>query len=279
MRPVSPIALVVVLPCGTMRPVSPIALVVVLWGASAIPVSAQAHLRWDDARLGTFGTSEIAALAFLSAGAAGFTLFADEQPPRWRGGILFDDDARDALRLTDHVDRRVADSVSDGLLLLLVGWPWADTLGSWAATGDRHLASQLGGVTALSFASVLFLNRLVKRAASRERPYAAGCDGGEPPEVDEGCESPSRSESFYSGHSSVAFTGASLVCAHHTNLPIYGSRPLDLAACASALVLATGTALLRVMADRHYLSDVLVGALAGVLAGFVLPTLLHYDRP
>jgi membrane-associated phospholipid phosphatase len=59
-------------------------------------------------------------------------------------------------------------------------------------------------------------------------------------------------------------------------LPLYGGGLPDVLACAIPLVVATGVSVLRLAADRHYASDVIVGALAGFGGGFGLPTLLHY---
>jgi membrane-associated phospholipid phosphatase len=39
---------------------------------------------------------------------------------------------------------------------------------------------------------------------------------------------------------------------------------------------ATATALLRIVADKHYLSDVVVGAAVGTASGLLLPLVLHY---
>jgi membrane-associated phospholipid phosphatase len=42
------------------------------------------------------------------------------------------------------------------------------------------------------------------------------------------------------------------------------------------LASATVTSVLRVVADKHYTSDVLIGAVLGFGFGFGLPMLLHY---
>ena len=79
---------------------------------------------------------------------------------------------------------------------------------------------------------------------------------------------------------SFAFAAAGLTCAAHLHLPLYGSRSLDAATCAVSLGTATLTSLLRVVAGRHHLSDVIVGAILGFLAGWVLPAAANYGfRP
>jgi hypothetical protein len=71
-------------------------------------------------------------------------------------------------------------------------------------------------------------------------------------------------------------TAAGLVCVHHRYLPIYDSDAADAGACAllSAATVATGVA--RIMADRHFASDVIAGGAIGFGSGYGLPWLLHY---
>jgi membrane-associated phospholipid phosphatase len=59
-------------------------------------------------------------------------------------------------------------------------------------------------------------------------------------------------------------------------LPLYGGGLADRAACATALGVGAVTASLRVASDRHYGSDVIVGAGIGLGVGWLMPTLLHY---
>ena len=79
-----------------------------------------------------------------------------------------------------------------------------------------------------------------------------------------------------SGHTTIAFTGAGLICAHHQNLPLYGGGAPDLIACITALTAATTAGAMRVAADKHYSTDVLLGAGVGLFGGYGLPMLLHY---
>ena len=109
------------------------------------------------------------------------------------------------------------------------------------------------------------------------RPYALGC--AEDPEYRKRCDRPDRNRSFFSGHTVLAFTGAGLACAHHMKLRPYGGAG-DGIACGTAMALATATGTLRIGSDRHYVSDVVVGAVWGMAAGYLLPVALHYrSRP
>ena len=47
-------------------------------------------------------------------------------------------------------------------------------------------------------------------------------------------------------------------------------------ACAGALALATTTGAFRVVANRHWMSDVITGAGVGLVAGWLMPWLMHY---
>jgi hypothetical protein len=59
-------------------------------------------------------------------------------------------------------------------------------------------------------------------------------------------------------------------------LPLYGGGAPDIAACAATTTFAASAGVLRIVADRHHASDVLVGALIGAGAGFALPMALSY---
>jgi membrane-associated phospholipid phosphatase len=80
--------------------------------------------------------------------------------------------------------------------------------------------------------------------------------------------------SFYSGHTSLTFT---LATASGTVASLRGYS-LAPAIWSAGLGVAALAGWLRIAADKHYLSDVLVGAVAGSLAGVLLPVLFHGRR-
>jgi len=84
------------------------------------------------------------------------------------------------------------------------------------------------------------------------------------------------SQSFVSGHTAMAFTGAGLICTHHANLDLYGGGTPDVLACATGMVGAMMVGGSRIVADRHFFSDVLSGFAVGFTAGYLLPELIHY---
>jgi membrane-associated phospholipid phosphatase len=111
-------------------------------------------------------------------------------------------------------------------------------------------------------------NQVVKFAVGRERPFVHVL----PEEEKARTERPSDNNlSFYSGHTSLAF---SLVTAAGTVSELRGYRNSWLI-WAVGLPAAATTGVLRMVADKHYLTDVLVGAAAGSLFGVGVPLLLH----
>ena len=112
---------------------------------------------------------------------------------------------------------------------------------------------------------------LTKHLAGRARPDYGRCtDGNE-------LACASTTESFVSGHTSAAFVGAGLICATHQNLRLYGSSTAGAITCGTSLAVASTAGALRIVADRHHLSDVLAGAAIGLTAGYLLPNLTNYD--
>ncbi len=213
----------------------------------------------------------------VTAGVLTFAL-ALQTPPsrsRWRGGVLFDDALRARMRLETGASRARARLVGDvsyyaaPVLPLIV-----DPLVAWLAHDDAGAAGDLAlmGLSAFSYAGLLsFVSTSVSR---RERPDTTECWRGSP--SGEGCEF--DTEAFWSGHTSIAATAAGLSCAHHQYLALWGNPWADLGACALSLSGALTTATSRLLADRHYASDVAVGLSVGFAIGYAVPALLHYRR-
>jgi len=66
----------------------------------------------------------------------------------------------------------------------------------------------------------------------------------------------------------VAFTAASVLCVQHSRLSLYGGA--DAVVCPGALAIAATTSLLRIVADRHWATDVIGGAILGSAVGAVV---------
>jgi membrane-associated phospholipid phosphatase len=201
----------------------------------------------------------------------------------WRGGILFDDAARDAMMLRDPGARHVASLVSDGLVLGLTALPVLvdSAIIAWAVRGDPELAARMMLIDLQAHAIAQGVTAIAKHVAGRERPLARGCRvDPERAANDAACQGSNArgrgDKSFFSGHTSLAFTSAALICLHHTELGLLGPGG-DAAMCATGLTLASAVGALRIMSDKHYASDVLIGAGVGLLSGWLVPWLLNYD--
>ncbi len=197
----------------------------------------------------------------------------------WAGVTRFDTTVQDALGLDDPEERELAERFSDVFVSALIIWPTLIDSILYAGAGENawDVAWQLSLISLEAFAINHALNITIKLLSRRSRPINVYCS--ERPEyaaADPACADPPPAESFWSGHVSNAFTGAALVCLHHDMLDLYGHDAADGTACGGALALAVTTALLRVMSDRHWLTDVLVGSALGSLVGALVPWLLHY---
>jgi membrane-associated phospholipid phosphatase len=194
---------------------------------------------------------------------------------RTSGPWLFDGAVRDSLRLRSEQGRIAADVASDIALWAVVTYPIADALlAGTVLRADSRVPVEMAVQTTLVLSAAAALTYLTKDLVGRERPIGRACRAyaGYAPEC--GDEVPPLS--FFSGHAALSFAAATMACVHHRQLDLYGSETSDAVACAVPLGLAAGVALLRVIADQHYATDVLVGAAVGALSGLGLGLLLHY---
>jgi len=132
-------------------------------------------------------------------------------------------------------DTRTAGILSDWTLYAMIVWPIVE-----ATNGNQVLkrTATLG----FSHGVVSLLTQQAKNEADRTRPNGNG------------------DKSFFSGHTSAAFTGAAFLCATESNTK-----------CGVGLGLAATTGYLRMAADKHWFSDVLVSALVGYGLGYAVP--------
>ena len=180
---------------------------------------------------------------------------------------------RTAAGATDEGDMDVITGLQ-ALDEAVVRWAYGLDLPSLLAEGVSHLVTH-GGVVVLAalallvfgrgrtrragaalaaglVAHVLVLEGLVKHAVERERPYAALGLYLRDSLVDP------ASYSFPSGHSAASFMAAAVVGARYPRARV----PL--------FVLATLVALSRVHLGAHYPSDVVAGAVFGLVLGAIL---------
>lgn len=137
-------------------------------------------------------------------------------------------------------------------------------LDALAAGLDDSFSNFLPDALIIAEAAALssFTTELVKIAAGRQRPYA---------HFEGGSKSSRDNNSFYSGHTSLAF---SLAAASGTVATMRGYRYAPLV-WGTGMAIAATTGYLSLAADRHYLTDVIAGAVLGSAFGFGIPYLFH----
>ncbi len=200
----------------------------------------------------------------------------DVRQPRWVGGVLLDDSLRQALRLRSSDARDGARTASDIAVVSTVLWVvGVDSLVVPLARHSEDVAAQLTAMDAESFALSSLITTLIFKATARARPSYADCQ--RDPSFDPLCKAHAV-ESFPSGHTAVSFTAAGLSCAHHLHMGLYGNPLADALACAGTITVAASTGTLRVLGDRHYATDVWLGAVIGFAVGYCVPTLFHYGK-
>jgi membrane-associated phospholipid phosphatase len=114
----------------------------------------------------------------------------------------------------------------------------------------------------------LVLNQTVKFIAGRERPFVHVLPEDQKPLTPHPTD---NNLSFFSGHTSLAF---SLVVSAGTVATLRGYKHRGWI-WAVGLPMATSVGLLRMAADKHYLTDVALGAVVGSAFGVAVPLLLH----
>ncbi len=232
-------------------------------------------LRWDPAWR-EFDGFDIGLMGVAAAGAiTGLIIGPNKSSPN-RGGIWFDESARDALRLRDPQQRQYARDTSDFLLSTVAAYPYfVDSLlvASWYRHSPR-VGLQMALIAAEASLVTYSLQTATNVIASRERPFGREC-GGEVNAQTNDCVANNRFKSFLSGHTSQTFAAAGVTCVFHAKMPLYGGGT-DWIPCASGFTLAAATGTLRIVSDQHYATDVIAGALLGTAVGIGLPLGLHF---
>jgi membrane-associated phospholipid phosphatase len=196
----------------------------------------------------------------------------------WDNGILFDDAIRGALVAESQEGRLNAHLLGDYFWHIPQYFPVVESIVLPLVTDKLNfdVAVQLTLINWQAQGLSFLLTRLGHRTVGRARPSLQEC--ARDPEYDGACQpdAQGRTASFISGHTSMAMAGASLTCAHHQALPLYGGNAADIAICAVAVAAATTNGVLRIIADKHWATDVLAGMAVGAGTGYLLPYLLHY---
>lgn len=206
----------------------------------------------------------IASFTLSSAGLA-IDALVDSTEPHWTAVGPLDLSITEGL-LLGPTGRMRAARASDVLLFSSVAATYLDAaLWRHDDRSNSRTSYRLLMMDSLVFSMNTALVALVKGTVQRQRPAGRYCETD--PEFG-GCQNSSINRSFFSGHASTTFTAASLMCAHQQ---LRGQTPLGRVQCIAGLGVATSTSMLRLVAGKHYTSDILVGAAVGFLLGYIFP--------
>lgn len=206
----------------------------------------------------------------------------EAQPrPRWRHATRMDRDASRLLRAETEPQRAAADTASWVIVGSLMAAPLVFAEGVALQRGSSQLA--VGEVflsLAIPYAATTLVGFGGKYLFARERPYAARaglatrCANDR--ERDRGGCHWDRNGSFPSLHSALGFAAAGALCVQ--TLRFESAPGAMAAACGWATMSATIGASLRMVADKHYVTDVLVGSALGLGLSVALSWALHYAQ-
>lgn len=183
---------------------------------------------------------------------------------RWCKPPGFDESVRNAL-VWDNTRRADILSSIDGYVVAPLAGLTLLYLSDHGAGLPRLMDDTITVLETVALTECLV--QLLKFSIGRQRPFARfGTDV---------VFEPDQNLSFPSGHSALGFsvTVAAGMVAHWRN---YWTEPYIWGA---GIFLSVSTEYLRIAADKHYLSDVLVGGGLGIAGGLLIPRLMREDVP
>lgn len=158
--------------------------------------------------------------------------------------------------------------------LLVVAIPAAGITANGLAANAEGSPGRDVGVDAMvvveTVSVALATDQLVKFTVGRQRPDVHFRS----PDERARLENPDDNLSFYSGHTTFAFSAAT-AAGMVASMRGYRIAPYVWGA---GMTLAATTGYLRIAADRHYFTDVMLGAALGVGYGIAIPALFHGPR-
>ncbi len=151
-------------------------------------------------------------------------------------------------------------SVGSGLSLASILMPailFATPKDEWITIGTMYAETML---------MAYGLKELGKVCVNRARPYMY-FSGFPQDSVDDG----DWSNAFPSGHSTLAFAGASFTSYVFTEY--FPDSVMKIPVIATSCTLALGTAAFRIASGNHFITDVIAGAMIGTVCGLLVPWL------
>lgn len=191
-----------------------------------------------------------------------------------RGINSFDESVRNALLPDSYELQLLFRDSSDALLGAAISYVFiGDALihATWLRKSP-DVGIQMALIDAEVTLLTLGASQLTAHAVGRERPFGRTC-GIDIDDDSAQCVENDRYLSFFSTHASLTFAMAAVTCAHHNALHLSGNHPWI--ACVTGFTAAAATAVSRIVADQHYATDVMTGAVVGTLIGFAVPA-AHY---
>jgi membrane-associated phospholipid phosphatase len=218
---------------------------------------------------------EYVAAGAVTAGNVSLEIAYSKEPKdRWNGPILLDGPARNFFRGGTEDSRWLADDISDYMWTYSTYYVLLDGLVTPLVSDkfNYDVAFQLTLLNWQAVGATGLLTRLAHITVGRTRPSLQGCS------PEEGAENKCefRGASFIAGHAAMTSANAGLACANHQHLKMYGGGIADAAVCPIMVTTAAGVGVLRIIADKHWLSDTVVSWILGGSIGYGLPYLLHY---
>jgi membrane-associated phospholipid phosphatase len=222
------------------------------------PIPLQYNLALDIAITGALGASVL--------------LLAVYQPEllpescRWCTPPGIDVDVRNALVWKDGA--RTADALSTVIIAAIPASAMTYLLLSANGRGDVNAGLVDSLLVTEAAAAALLVNQVVKLLVGRKRPHVFF-------QNDLGYSASEDNLSFYGGHTSFAF---SVTAATVTVAAMRGYAGVGIVA-GVGFTLSAAVGYLRIAADQHFLTDILVGAAIGGLVGWAVPRIFHSPSP
>lgn len=193
--------------------------------------------------------------------------WCDRRPDGTETLNVLDASAR-SLVVWPEDQRLLGDTLSNisGVLSLVASY----ALDAYLAATNDALAGWWLDALVIFEASVVsgLANQTVKLIAGRERPFVHALPEAEKPNTPHPTD---NNLSFYSGHTNGSFSALAAAVAVSQLRGYRGAWIL----WAVGLPLAVSAPYLRMASDRHYLTDVLTGAVLGAAFGYLIPVLFH----
>jgi membrane-associated phospholipid phosphatase len=222
------------------------------------PVPLQYNLALDATITGALGASIIL-----------LAMYQPELLPkscRWCTPPGIDIDVRNALVWKDHA--RTADTLSTVTLVAIPASAMTYLLLAANSRGDVNAGLVDSLLVTEAAAVALLMNQAVKLLVGRKRPHVFF-------QNDLGYQESEDNLSFYGGHTSFAF---SVTAATVTVAAMRGYGGVGIVA-GVGFTLSAAVGYLRIAADQHFLTDILVGAAVGGLVGWAVPRIFHSPVP